>query len=312
MSSRPTAARPHNTKRSGLSKCCGWCAAHSRAPQNENRRCRAWQGGHQSGSSLFSPASSKWATNILTRAVEQNAWRWLWHGFCLLPAFTGRSWVWSCIGTFLTGGPKRTLRPRLWASGFWRCWPRSGLSRKPIVAGSRGVCRSCFVWLFWPWPFTCFRRNCRRQDFLAGTRPVRCGIAEVDLPYCYCRRSFGSWGGDASGDAKSEPTLRRAAGTRRYPVNRSSRARVVISEARIPIIPDMAAIQVRPAQVADIPQLVALMTDFYAEGGYPLPAGPAARTFTQLLGDPRLGRVWVMECDNLPVGHVVLTLSFSM
>ena len=61
-----------------------------------------------------------------------------------------------------------------------------------------------------------------------------------------------------------------------------------------------------------MPWLVALMTEFYAEAGYSLPAEPAARTFAQLLGDPRLGRVWVLEDDALPVGYVVLTVSFSM
>ena len=68
----------------------------------------------------------------------------------------------------------------------------------------------------------------------------------------------------------------------------------------------------RLAQPDDIPQLVELMTDFYAEAGYPLPADAATRTFAGLLADPRLGRVWMMEADGEPAGYVVLTVSFSM
>ena len=74
----------------------------------------------------------------------------------------------------------------------------------------------------------------------------------------------------------------------------------------------MTTTHVRAAQVGDIPQLVALMTEFYAEADYALLPEPAARAFAQLLGDPRLGRVWIMEVDSLPVGYAVLTVSFSM
>jgi GNAT superfamily N-acetyltransferase len=69
---------------------------------------------------------------------------------------------------------------------------------------------------------------------------------------------------------------------------------------------------VRVAQLADVPRLVALMSEFYAEAGYSLPTGPAARTFTQLLGDARLGRVWIAEWGGQPAGYVVLTVCFSM
>jgi GNAT superfamily N-acetyltransferase len=69
---------------------------------------------------------------------------------------------------------------------------------------------------------------------------------------------------------------------------------------------------VRPAALADVPQLVALMAEFYAEAGYPLPPAPAARAFAGLLADPRLGRVWIIEAGGEAVGHVVLTLSYAM
>ena len=70
--------------------------------------------------------------------------------------------------------------------------------------------------------------------------------------------------------------------------------------------------RIRPATAADVPVLVALMTAFYAESGYPLPPGPAGRAFQTLLGDARLGGVWLAEVDGEAVGHAVLTLSFSM
>lgn len=68
----------------------------------------------------------------------------------------------------------------------------------------------------------------------------------------------------------------------------------------------------RLAQTGDIPKLVALMGEFYGEAGYPLPVEAATRTFAALIGDPRLGRVWMMEADGEPAGYVVLTVGFSM
>jgi GNAT superfamily N-acetyltransferase len=75
---------------------------------------------------------------------------------------------------------------------------------------------------------------------------------------------------------------------------------------------DPAIDPVRLAQAGDIPKLVALMAEFYGEAGYPLPVEAATRTFAALIGDPRLGRVWMMEADGEPAGYVVLTVSFSM
>ncbi|AMV27403.1 putative acetyltransferase [Gemmata sp. SH-PL17] len=69
---------------------------------------------------------------------------------------------------------------------------------------------------------------------------------------------------------------------------------------------------IRPATTADVSALVALMTDFYAESGFVLPPVAAARTFTTLLGTPEFGAVWVAEVSGRLIGHVVLTLAFSM
>ncbi|MDF1504668.1 GNAT family N-acetyltransferase [Roseisolibacter sp. H3M3-2] len=66
------------------------------------------------------------------------------------------------------------------------------------------------------------------------------------------------------------------------------------------------------ATADDVPALVALMRAFYAESGYPLPEGPAARTFAVLVADPALGRVWLLEADGAPAGYLAMTVAFSM
>jgi len=70
--------------------------------------------------------------------------------------------------------------------------------------------------------------------------------------------------------------------------------------------------RVRLAEPADVPKLVRLMIEFYAESDFTLAPGPAARTFALLLAEPRFGRVWLMECGGRSAGYVVLTVCFSM
>ena len=69
---------------------------------------------------------------------------------------------------------------------------------------------------------------------------------------------------------------------------------------------------VTPATVADVPALVGLMREFYAESGFPLPEAQAARTFERLLAVPEQGAVWLMTADGQPAGFIVLTVAFSM
>jgi ribosomal protein S18 acetylase RimI-like enzyme len=71
-------------------------------------------------------------------------------------------------------------------------------------------------------------------------------------------------------------------------------------------------VTVRPARHADIPQLVALMREFYAESSYPLETDWAARAFERLLNAPSLGAVWLIEDEGSAIGHVVLTVRFAM
>ena len=70
--------------------------------------------------------------------------------------------------------------------------------------------------------------------------------------------------------------------------------------------------RVRRATTEDVPALVALMGEFYADGGHPLPAARAARTFERLLASPQLGAVWLVAPGGTPAGFVVLTVAFSM
>lgn len=62
----------------------------------------------------------------------------------------------------------------------------------------------------------------------------------------------------------------------------------------------------------DIPFLVDLMAEFYAEGGYALNRTRAAEAFAAVISDARLGHVWIIEAEGEQVGHVVLTLKFGM
>lgn len=68
----------------------------------------------------------------------------------------------------------------------------------------------------------------------------------------------------------------------------------------------------RVARKTDIPALVELMTEFYGESGYPLPSTAATQSFSTILADPELGRVFIVEIDDAPAGYVVLTFGFSM
>src|SRR4051812_40720874 len=72
------------------------------------------------------------------------------------------------------------------------------------------------------------------------------------------------------------------------------------------------AVEVRPAGPEDVPVLLSLMQAFYAEADFPLPSEPAAAAFDALLAEPRLGGIWLTWDGQHAVGHVVLTVCFSM
>jgi len=68
----------------------------------------------------------------------------------------------------------------------------------------------------------------------------------------------------------------------------------------------------RRATPGDIPLLVDLMAEFYAEADYALDRARAAGAFTAILADERLGYVWIIQAENHDVGHIVLTLKYAM
>jgi GNAT superfamily N-acetyltransferase len=72
------------------------------------------------------------------------------------------------------------------------------------------------------------------------------------------------------------------------------------------------SLTIRAATRADVVVLVALMSEFYAEANFTLPHAAASAAFTTLLASPELGAVWLAEVNERAVGHVVLTVAFSM
>jgi GNAT superfamily N-acetyltransferase len=68
----------------------------------------------------------------------------------------------------------------------------------------------------------------------------------------------------------------------------------------------------RRALQQDIPTLILLMAEFYAESGYDLDQSRAQKAFAALLADERFGCVWLIESEDKHVGYVVLTLRFAM
>lgn len=62
----------------------------------------------------------------------------------------------------------------------------------------------------------------------------------------------------------------------------------------------------------DIPILIALMAEFYAESGYDLNRPLAEKAFAAILADKRLGYIWLIDAEGKEVGYIVLTLRFGM
>jgi ribosomal protein S18 acetylase RimI-like enzyme len=66
------------------------------------------------------------------------------------------------------------------------------------------------------------------------------------------------------------------------------------------------------AEPADADLLVPLMRDFYAHERMEFDEAVARRALGQLLGDERLGRVYLMRAGAETVGYLVLTFGFSL
>jgi GNAT superfamily N-acetyltransferase len=68
----------------------------------------------------------------------------------------------------------------------------------------------------------------------------------------------------------------------------------------------------RQVTTSDIPVLVDLMEQFYAESGYSLDHALAAEAFASVIGNERLGGVWFINDEDRPAGYLVLTYRFAM
>jgi len=68
----------------------------------------------------------------------------------------------------------------------------------------------------------------------------------------------------------------------------------------------------RKASLADVPQLVTMMAEFYSDSPYRINLQRATEAFTSLLADERLGYIWFIQADSKDVGYVVVTFCFAM
>src|SRR5260370_31117005 len=68
----------------------------------------------------------------------------------------------------------------------------------------------------------------------------------------------------------------------------------------------------RTASLGDVQKLVEMMDEFYSESSFTLNTARATAAFTALVGDERLGHVWIIESNAADVGYIVVTLCHSM
>jgi diamine N-acetyltransferase len=68
----------------------------------------------------------------------------------------------------------------------------------------------------------------------------------------------------------------------------------------------------RLAAPADVEPLLRLVEAFHAEDGYPFREEETRINLLRLLGDPQLGRLWVIEDAGALAGYLVLGLGFSL
>jgi len=71
-------------------------------------------------------------------------------------------------------------------------------------------------------------------------------------------------------------------------------------------------IQVRKATAEDIPALIGLMREFYAEANFKLDDQWATEAFMSLLSNDSYGCAWIVSTADIAMGHAVLTVRFTM
>jgi len=68
----------------------------------------------------------------------------------------------------------------------------------------------------------------------------------------------------------------------------------------------------RAATAADVPALLSMMRQLYAEDGGRFEPAPAEKALRGLLADPSLGAAWIVEDEDGACGYVVMTVGYSL
>lgn len=68
----------------------------------------------------------------------------------------------------------------------------------------------------------------------------------------------------------------------------------------------------REAGTADAPRLLEMMREFYAADALSFEEARAGRALMELVGNPSLGRVWLIEIAGQPAGYIVLAFGYSL
>jgi ribosomal protein S18 acetylase RimI-like enzyme len=68
----------------------------------------------------------------------------------------------------------------------------------------------------------------------------------------------------------------------------------------------------REASAGEAPLLLELMREFYASDHLSFEEERARRALAELLTNPSLGRVWLIEMAGRPAGYIVLAFGFSL
>ncbi|MCC6129370.1 MAG: GNAT family N-acetyltransferase [Acidobacteria bacterium] len=68
----------------------------------------------------------------------------------------------------------------------------------------------------------------------------------------------------------------------------------------------------RPAAVADLDTLLPLLRSFYEHFGYPFDEAVKKRSVKELISDPSLGFLTLIEVEERTVGYAVVAFSFSL
>jgi ribosomal protein S18 acetylase RimI-like enzyme len=72
----------------------------------------------------------------------------------------------------------------------------------------------------------------------------------------------------------------------------------------------MNSLKIIPATPDDIPALLAFMERFYAIDHYDFQFERTKKALHDFIADERLGRIWMISVDHLPIGYIILAYNF--